>query len=451
MPRIPYAGIAAVMTVLLLTTPLQAQPGDAPKPVSKKEEIATLQQQSKEAFEAEKWVAYYVANMKLSKLSPYESEYLVNIVRACALLDRKSTAYHYMLKMQKQGLSYDFNSTDDTLKIRNTEAYGYINDLLISAGQPSGVGTAAFTLQGSPADFRAIAWDGSRDRLLVGTMSKGAVIAVSAEGETEVLLEANDENGLWSIGGLAVDAGRKRLWVSSVATPSFGGFSPEDKNHGSLFEFDLDTLEQVGRFNLPVDGMEHELGSVAVTDDGLVYVIDRMTSIVYRKVPEGDRLEAFFAGLDLHALSDIAVVPDNSRVFVSDTEMGILAIDPNGEKAVLLSGPETINFGGIEGIEYHDGQLFIVQGGLEPQRVIRLELDPGGATVQSVSPMASALDEFSQPGLGAIQGGNLYYFANSGAQEAANVMVMRTPLDAGSEVAPPDVSQFKQAIEARQQ
>ena len=451
MSRILLAGVAAAMTVLLLTAPLQAQPDTDPKAVSQTEQISILQKQSEEAYAAGKWVAFYIANMKLSEMRPYEPEYMVNIIRACALLDRKSTAYHYMLKMQQQGMTYDFNTTEDTLKIRDTEAYTFINNTLVNAGEAAGTGTVAFTLPGNPAEFRAIAWDGSRDRFLVGTMHAGIVMAVSIDGETEILLQADDENGIWSISGLAVDVERNRLWISSASTPLFAGFSPDEANLGALFELDLETMELLGRYNVPADGLKHEPGSLAVTDDGHVYVINRAAPIVYRKTPEGKQLEAFFASPELLALRDIAVVPGSSRFFVSDAYKGILAVDPIREQAAFVVGPETLNFGGIEGIEYRGGMLFVVQGGFEPQRVVRLELDDSRVVVQSIIPMAVALDGFNQPGTGTLQGDNLYYFANSGAEDAANVIVMSTPLDAGAEVAPPGSTEIKRAMETEQQ
>ena len=433
------------------STSIQAQSANASQAVTEKEEIAQLEKQSQEAYAAGEWVNFYIANMKLNQIHPYEPGYTINIIRACALLDRKSTAYHYMLKMQQEGQSFDFNSLPDTLQIRDTEAYEYINQLLIDAGQSGGVATAAFSLPGNPADFRAIAWDQSRNSFLVGTIHKGAVIAVSVDGETEELLEADDENGLWSINGMAVDAERNRLWISSAATPLFAGFTVADKNHGALFELDLKTMEILGRYNVPVDGLRHEPGSLALTDDGHVYVIDLAVPIIYRKTPQGDRLEAFFANPGLRNLRDIAVTPDNGRIFVSDAYKGILAIDPIAQQAALLAGPETMNLGGIESIEYRNGELFLVQGGFSPQRVVRLELDASGAVVQSISPMAIAMDDFDRPGAGTFQGDSLYYFANGGADDAAGAIVMSSPLDAGVEVAPPDMAKFEQAIRARQQ
>jgi hypothetical protein len=93
----------------------------------------------------------------------------------------------------------------------------------------------------------------------------------------------------------------------------------------------------------------------------------------------------------------------------------------------------------------------VVQGGFDPQRVIRLELDASGAAVESVVPMAIALEGFNQPGFGTLQGERLYYFANSGADDAEGAIVMSTPLDAGVEAAPPDMAQFGEAVKAHQQ
>ncbi len=462
MPRSLIAGIAAAITVFLFTAPSQAQStSDHPAPekktveskiaVQQLQEAAELEKQSQEAYAAEKWVAYYVANMKLNKLRPYQPEYMVNIVRACARLDRKSTAYHYMLKMQQQGMSYDFSSIEDTVGIRDTEAYGYINNLLIEAGNPAGVAAKVFDLPEQASDYQAIAWDGSRDRYLVGTQAEGALVAISEKGETELLLEANEENGLWSIMSLSVDEERNRLWISSSATPQFTGFTAADKNHGALFELDLETLEIIGRFNLPVDALTHELGSVVVTSDGHAYVIDRATPIVYHKLPDADRLEPFFASPELIELRDIAVTPDNSRVFIADAYRGIRVIDPIAQQSGFLTGPETLNFGGITAMEYHDGHLFLVQGGFDPQRIVRLQLDGTGAGVESISPMVIALPEFDHPGPAAIRDDKLVFFANSSAMEKDGLLVMASQLDAGTEVAPPDVKDLHDAMKAQMQ
>lgn len=451
MPRLILAGIAAAMTALLLTTPLQAQSSTVSNnPAEQQQEIDELEKKSQESYEAEKWVAYYVANQKMSKLRPYEPEYLINIVKACAQLGRKSTAYHYMLLLQQQGFSYDFSSMDDTVNIRDTEAYGYINNLLIQAATSAGEGSVEFKLLGNAADYQAIAWDSSRDSFLVGTQSEGSLIKVSSDGDTDVLLKADDENGLWSIAGLAIDVDRNRLWISSSATPGFSGYTAEDKNRGALFELDLKTLEFLGRYYLPADALSHELGNLALTDSGDVYVMDRATPIIYRKTSNGESLEAFFASPELFSLRDIAVTSDNSRLFVADAYKGILAIDPAAQKAALVSGPETMNLSGIRGMEYDAGRLLLIQGGFTPQRVVRLELEGDGVNIKAVVPMETSLAEFDHPAIGTVKGDSLYYIANSGAAEASGI-VMKTLLDASVEAKAPTAEDMHKAMKQEMQ
>jgi hypothetical protein len=437
-------GAAAALMILLFAASASAQQ----KPAAQKPppNIPELEAEAHQAYQDENWVRVYSSNMKLHNARPFVPEYMINIVLAAASLDRKSTAYHYMVQMQSQGLSYDFNNYEETTGIRGTEAYDYVNDLLISAGEPAGEGSKFLELELAPADLGDVAWDAGRSRFLVGTRSEGKLLAVDDEGGFELLLQANEENGLWSIDGLAVDAANNRLWVASTATPAFQGFTPADTNRGALFEFDLATLEPVGRYNLPVDSLHHELGSVAVSASGDVYVIDRITPLVYRKAAGTDRLEPFAGGPQLVALTDLAITPDGSRLFVADAVLGILVIDPRARRSVMLTGPDNLNLSGIYNIEFSAGQLIVTQSGISPQRIVRLGLNPNGAAAESVAPMASSLDGYDTPGVGAVRENNLYYFANHGSQDAGKLLLMSTPLAAGSEIKPPEMEQLQDAL-----
>ena len=442
-----FTGTVAALLSFLFVLPVKAQaPADAPQE-SPPPSIVSLEQRSREAFASGDSLTAYELNLALHQRLPYIGEYMIKMVRAAALGDRKTEAYEMMLKMQRQGLAYDFNQTDDTLTIRKTEVYKYINDLMVEAGKPAGEAELAFKLAGLASDYQAIAWDGSRERFLVGTAEKGLVLAIAEDGSSEVLLQANNENGLWSINGLAADVANNRLWISSAATPMFSGFIPTDRNHGALFEFNLETLERVGQYFVPIDALPHELGSLTVTTDGHVYVADRATPIVYRKTPDGKRLEAFVGARELVSFSDLVVTPDNSRLFVADRYKGVFVVDPIAEQAAMLGGPENLNLGGIEGIEYADGQLIVIQGGMQPQRLMRLTLAQNGSIAESVAPMAVAIAPFNRPGVGTIRGDSVFYFANSGSGNAEEgALVMRTPLEAGQAIVPPDIRKFRESI-----
>lgn len=462
MLKTPSAALIAALTFLLASSALQAQQqsdsaaaGSAPAQKSQPErppqDIGALLAKSQKAYEDKNWVLLYSTNMKLLKLRPYTAEPMVNIVRAAAQLDRRSTALHYMLKMQQQGLSYDFNEVEETLPIRGTEAYDHINGLLVEAGQPTGDGETLFTLEGEPGDFSDIAWDEGRKKFLLGTRKEGKLLAVSPDGTTDVLLQADAANGFWSINGVAVDQAKNRLWLTTSATPAFTDLSPADLNLGALLEYELDTLTPIGRYNAPVDGLVHELGHLSIAENGDVYIVDWATPIVYRKTPGRKSLEAFAGSTKLVQFTDIAVTADASRVFVSDAELGVLLLDPKSRRSAMLAGDENLNLGGIYGVEFVDGQLLVMQSGISPQRLMRLELDASGASVTNVSPMAINLPDFDLPGATTVHGDRLFYLANQGSQsEATKLVVMTTPLDAGSTIKPPDMRQFEKALRARQ-
>jgi hypothetical protein len=67
--------------------------------------------------------------------------------------------------------------------------------------------------------------------------------------------------------------------------------------------------------------------------------------------------------------------------------------------------------------------------------------------VAEVSPLAIALDPFDGPRQATVRGGDLYYFANRGGASAdEGAIIMRTALDAGASIQPPDLEQLERAL-----
>ena len=88
----------------------------------------------------------------------------------------------------------------------------------------------------------------------------------------------------------------------------------------------------------------------------------------------------------------------------------------------------------------------MIQNGIKPQRVMRLQLDASGTQVASVRPLAVAQPGFDFPNFGILQGEDIYYFANSqmiGSKETPKpVTVFRTPLDSSADLVQPDMMEY---------
>lgn len=453
--------LAAAAALILLAMPLHAQEQNpaAEKPQQKQssgrfpKDVEGLQEMARQAIEDGNGLRLLQTTILLRRQQPFEPEHQVNMVRAYAMMDRPTSAYHYMLQMQQQGLSYDFDHLEETADMRDTEVYAYLNDLLIRAGNPAGEAEPAFELEPDHAYPSAIAWDETRERFLVGTAGDGALLAVDENGNSNALLQADRVDGLWAIMDIEVDAEHDRLWLTTAAIHQFEGFSDDLAGKGALLEFELGSLELVGRY--PVERQDGPVapGSIGLHPGGDVFVADRDAAVVYRKRVDSDRIEQFVADNSLNGFNDIAISTDGARIYLADTAKGILVIDPESEQAALLEGPDTLNLGGIEGLFQVGSELIIIQSGIDPQRVMALLLDASGGTVTEVRPMAIALEPFNGPSSGTVRGEAIYYFANGQLPEpgapANEVTVLKTALDAGDTIVAPDMRKFEEETLSR--
>jgi hypothetical protein len=444
----PFAKSAALTLLLaLLATSSSWAQDQAPTPLAPPKpsaavakpalltpaKVAEQQKMAIEAYEAGEYLKFVQATMRLRNARPYEPQYLVGMVVGSALVGRPKSAYSYMHIMQQQGLSYDFDQTADTESIRSTEVYEYLNKLLIKAAEPSGQGKTAFELPKANNYPETLVWDSSADRFLVGTLEGGNILAISQSGKVSKLLSSNNKNKLRAIYGLVVDAKRNRLWVASGATPAFGKLAEGELGKTALLEFNLENLELLNRFEPPADQLPHLFGSLALTPDGDVFVLDRVLPQVFVKPAQSDTLQLYMQNFELTGLRDLAISEDGKRLYLADAALGILVVDLDMNAGGMLVGPDTLNIGGISGIDYANGKLYVLQNGISPQRLLRLELDENRTAVANVEPLASSLEEFDFPSFARVQGEDVYYFAGSNVQGESEgkfiPLIMSTPTE----------------------
>jgi hypothetical protein len=464
--------IFSVLIVLSLagTSPIlqaqQAQDQDRPqvspppqsskdKPRSRKslfpDDVEGLEEMAWEARQEGNGLRFLQTQIKLREKQPLNPDHIAGMSIAYAMMGRQTTSFDYMWRLQKMGLSYDFSEVEEMDFLRNTEVYDYLHDLLMRQGGAMGQSETVFSLGNEAAVPVALEWDGSRDRFLVGTVVDGLVLAVDEHGATEELMRAGDDNGLWSITGIRVDEANNRLWLATAAIPLFSNFDPDTFGQSALVEFKLDSLELIERYQAPADGMRHELGPIAQMPSGDIYVADRLAPLVFRKLVGSDSLERFTTLTEMAGLRDMTLGPGGHFLYLSDSENGILIIDPAQQIAARLEGPDTLNLWGIEGIFSTGNSLVVVQSGTSPQRVMKLTLDENFRKVTEIVPLAVAQDGFDWPTFGTIREDYAYFFANGqllDPESSDTVQVMRTQLNPTEKIVAPDMQRFKEQQEA---
>ncbi len=390
------------------------RPESSQQPPSPGQQFSHWFDRAASAYQQQDIEGWVKATEELHKLRPYNQDFMRHLVEGHARLGNLSKAYDIMLKMQRQGLSEDWDSIDAVEPMRNHELYDHLTGLMAEAGEPFGDVSTWSRLDSEYAMPEAMAFDESADRVLVGTVRDGLILSSSDGEEWETLVSAEDLPQLQGVFDLAVDAERGYLWVASGNVPYFRGNAREDGVRSALLRLDLETGELQREFPLSSGGGRNLIGSLVVAGDGTVFAADTQAPVIYRLEPDADELKPYFGHPGFTSLRGMALNEDGSLLYVADYALGIFVIDATGgQQAWQLAVPETFNAGGIDGLFWWNDHLIAIQNAITPQRVVRLKLGKDGLGVTAVAPLAAALESFDMPTFGVMDGRELYFFAVS--------------------------------------
>lgn len=412
----------------------QAMPG---------EQFGQLFQRAARAYQAQDMEAWVDATQELHRLRPYNQDFMRHLVVGHAQLGNLSEAYNMMLKMQRQGLAEDWDEIDAVAPLREHQVYDHVSRLMAEAGKPFGDVRTWSTLDSDYPMPEAMAFDTERDRLLVGTVRDGLILASEDGEDWETLASPETVPELQAVFDLVVDAERGHVWVATGAAPQFQGASRDNEVRSALLRLDLESGELQQEYPISAGSGRNMLGSLALAGDGTVFAADAQAPVIYRLQPGAEAVQPYFGHSSFTSLRGIALNEDDSLLYIADYELGLFVIDAaGGKQAWQLGVPDTFNAGGIDGLFFWNDHLVAIQNGISPQRVVRLELADSGVGVTNVAPLAAALESFDTPTFGVMNDQDLYFFAGSHWQhvdpsgeplgELPDVPIMRVDVDNAS-------------------
>jgi sugar lactone lactonase YvrE len=253
-----------------------------------------------------------------------------------------------------------------------------------------------------PADRRlieGIARDPRNGRLFTGSVV-GRELLVFEHGAWRAV--AGVDGG--SLFGMAVDAPRRLLWITSASleqTPH-----PETAFRG-LIALDLDSLRVARRVALT-----GTLGDLTVGPDGTIYASDSVGGAVFRLRP-GDRAASVLVPEGrLRSPQGMVLSADGRRLYVADYAYGIGIVDPASGRVRRLAARRPAMLDGVDALLGDRGSLIAIQNGVNPHRIVRLRLDRAGETVIRVDVLERANPAWGEPSLGVIAGREMLYIAD---------------------------------------
>ncbi|PKL96612.1 MAG: hypothetical protein CVV18_01050 [Gammaproteobacteria bacterium HGW-Gammaproteobacteria-8] len=440
-----YRFLNSALLTLLLSFGVGAGTGSAQ--AAEAPSIAQLMQRAAQAWAAEDHAGWTEALEALHRQRPWNHDFMRQLVIGYALTDQTAKAFSMMLTMQQQGLAENWDEIEAVESLRSYPLYEYLRDLMREAGQPFGeVRTAAMVERKWPMP-EAIAQDPETGRVFVGTVRDGLVL-VRAPGAAgfEVFADPERVAGLQAVFALHVDAERGHLWAATGGASQYRNYRISDYGRTALIQLDLGSGAKLGEFRVLPDGVPHLLGAITQAADGTVYAADSLAPIVYRLVPGAERPEAWIAQPTFTGLRGIALSADERRLYVSDYELGLYFFELGEEaRTFRLGAPETLNLGGIDGLYRWRNSLVVIQNGITPERVLRLDLSEDGTVVEQIAAIAVAQPEFDIPTWGTLAGDDLLFFGASHWQHVdsrgrvtapplADVPILRSPVDRAENV-----------------
>lgn len=397
-----------------------AIPAPSAEDVAKRAEALTQDQikQSKDTAGLSKLAQLYESKGDLDRLT-WTLQRLIEMMPNSGLLklqlalvyakqDKKTEAYDILIKLQTQGFDFDISKDARFEKIHGTKVWDYIVANLHANSKQFGEGKVAFSIPKGDRLIESIGYDPKRKQFLLGSQREGKVYLADETGKLKDFITASPENGMWSVVALAVDSAHDRLYVASAGVPYFKHFSAESFGKSGVFEYELSSGKFVQKY-LVGQGM---LSGITVGKDGRVYAADSTARRIYKL--DGGALKLLFDDNKLTSIHGLAVSDDNKSLYFADYALGLFGIDlTNGKPFALRHNPERLVVGGVDGMNYYDGNLIIIESGMTPQRVMRLQLMPDGRGIAGAMPLDVAQPAFEGPTVGTLVGDNLYFLVSS--------------------------------------
>lgn len=262
----------------------------------------------------------------------------------------------------------------------------------------------AFRLKDSKLIPEGIAYDPTSKQFFLGSIAQHKIIVTDAKGEARDFSAPGDK--LDAVLGLAVDAARGHLYAVST-----NGFEDSGKieRRNAIMRYDLKDGRLTDRFVAP-EAMQ--LNDVAIAPDGTVYTTDSASGTLFRKKPDENTFTRLGEMGGVRGANGITFSSDGMLYVTLST--GIARVDTDTGAAIRLPQPDTIVTGGIDGLYWHDGDLFGIQNSTNPGRVVRIALADKGRRVAGLTVLQSYHHpEFDEPTTGAIANGALNVIGNS--------------------------------------
>jgi hypothetical protein len=355
-------------------------------------------------FEAAKRALEAVRDLK-----PGHPAVLNGLVTVARRAEHPEDALDALEAMDAAGLTYDTSRVAEWLSEADPARFAAVDAALAANGEPVGRAERAAVIDRPDALIEGVAVDIETDRIFLSSVAQREILLLEPFAPNDPIVFADQDDGLWSVFGIAVDDRTRMVWAASGVvpqTPMAEGETPGT----ALFAFDLMTGDLYNRYE--IDGAERMADFVV--RDGMVYVADAGAPRIYVLNSISGQLELLVEDPRFVSLQGLALT--RGALYAADYSTGIWRIDL-GDQSVSLVRPGEASLIGIDGLlNTRDGRLVAVRNGAAPHQMMAIDLDRDGREVAATEVLLRAHPDMTgdtEPTLVDLADGRAWLVANA--------------------------------------
>ncbi len=272
--------------------------------------------------------------------------------------------------------------------------------------EPVGFAEIVATLDAPSFVPEGIAMDAD-GRFYLGSIRHGELVRL---GEPPVALSTAG-NGHWSVFGMRFDS-QGGLWFASAAVPQFAG-AIDNLGRSGLFRIDPAGNELSHRALLPAANDAQVLGDLVLASDETIYATDSLNGNLYRYRVQSETFDVVVDRGVFGSPQGLVLDDSGQYLYVADYIGGLYRVQLDGGNVEKVTIEANVSDYGIDGLYRYGNELIVIQNGIQPHRVVALELGETGTSVTGSRTIASNLEDFDEPTLGFVSGHDFFFVANS--------------------------------------
>ena len=397
--------VTALAAALVLQAQVPAQDNEAPTPQTVATELFAMANAYIGQGDHEAARRSLEAALALKPAHPAILRGLFVVARRAGNAD---DAFDALDRFVTAGLTFDPSSAEALLREADAPRYEVLLAALDANTSATGRAEVFARVNAPDALIEGVAMDIETDRLFLSSVARREILLLEPFARDEPIVFADQNDGLWSVFGLAVDDRTRMVWAASGVVPQTPMAEGEPEGT-ALFAFDLMTGDLYRRYE--IDGAQQMADFVV--RDGIVYVSDSRAPRIYVLNSVSGELEVLAEDPRFVSLQGLAL--SRGALYAADYATGIWRIDL-GDGGVSLVRPGDASLIGIDGLlNTRDGRLVAVRNGARPHQMMTIDLNSEGTAVESTEVLLrghSSMTEGTEPTLVDLADGRAWLVAN---------------------------------------